>query len=358
MEMQQMMELLLKEIITKQEKAEANQKKAEADRKADKEEMKADRKADQEKAEADRKAAQDDLMAKLDANQAKADADRVQMQEFMKTLQAYQAKTDAVLPAIQLTQTSRKETTAVIKPNEVETMACQGMEARQIEEKPASLDKKPEAAQQEEVPLDDAEVIPVREPKKKKRRDRKLAAEHRRQKTKTSPRENCGPQTRLAVTRRGTTRRAKVARKMQADQKMSRRATVARRKRDIVKSYLPQEKCHSRRGLTTSRTRTTHRAEVARRNKSSVGKNRTRWRQLIRRRGNKETKIRDFEDQLLLGSKWEMNKTLRRGNERETTKKINTSPTRLQRSKHWTLWKGRPPPKRKKGNGPYGRNRW
>jgi hypothetical protein len=71
-------------------------------------------------------------MAKLDANQAKADADRIQVQEFMKTLQAYQAKTDAVLPAMQVTETSRKETAAVIEPEtEVNTMACQGMEAHQ-----------------------------------------------------------------------------------------------------------------------------------------------------------------------------------------------------------------------------------
>jgi hypothetical protein len=26
--------------------------------------------------------------------------------------------------------------------------------------------------------------------------------------------------------------------------------------------------------------------------------------------------------------------------------------------KNWTLWRGRPPPKRKKGNDPHGRNRW
>jgi hypothetical protein len=210
MDPQQMMELLLKEIRT-------NQEKAETDRKTDKEERKADRKA-----------AQEDLMAKVDANQAKADADRVQMQQLMRTLQAYQAKTDTFLPTMQEMETSHKETAAVIEPeNEVNTMACQGMEARQEEEKPPSLDTKPEAAQREEVPVEDAEVIPVGEPKKKRRRDRKLAAQHRRQKPNTSTQENCGPQTRLAVTRRGTTCRAKVARKAPIDRKMSRRATVA-----------------------------------------------------------------------------------------------------------------------------------
>jgi hypothetical protein len=183
MDLQQMMELLLKEIRT-------NQEKAESDRKADKEEIKTGHKELLAKMEADRKAAQEDLMAKLDA-------DRAQTQEFMKTLQAYQAKTGAVLLAIQETETSHKETAAVIETeNEVETMACQGMEARPEEEKPTSADRKPEAAEEYEVPIEDAEVIPVGEPKKKRRKDRKLVTEHHRQKPKTSPRENCGPQKR------------------------------------------------------------------------------------------------------------------------------------------------------------------
>jgi hypothetical protein len=51
------------------------------------------------------------------------------------------------------------------------------------------------------------------------------------------------------------------------------------------------------------------------------------------------------------------NRTLRSVKGLEIAKQINTSPVLLQRSKHWTLWRGRPPPKRKKGNDPYGRNR-
>jgi hypothetical protein len=49
--------------------------------------------------------------------------------------------------------------------NHEETMACQEMEARQ-EDKPTSLDRKPEVAEQREVPVEDAEVMPVGEPKK------------------------------------------------------------------------------------------------------------------------------------------------------------------------------------------------
>jgi hypothetical protein len=123
---------------------------------------------------------------------------------------------------------SHKETVAENKPEtEVKTMACQEMEAHQ-EEEPTSADKKPEAAEQREVPAENATVMPVEEPKKKRLRDRKLAAEHRRQKPKTSTQENCGPQKRLAVARRGTSHRATVARqKEKKTDKMSRRATVA-----------------------------------------------------------------------------------------------------------------------------------
>jgi hypothetical protein len=143
-------------------------------------------------------------------------------------LEGIAATTDKIMAARrEMRNASRKETAAIIEPKTEGTMAYQEMEARQEEEEPSSAYRKPEAAQKAEVPAENAEVMPVGEPKKKRRRDRKLAAEHRRQKTNTSTRENCGPQERLAVTHRGRTRRAKMARKTQIDRKMSRRATVA-----------------------------------------------------------------------------------------------------------------------------------
>jgi hypothetical protein len=42
----------------------------------------------------------------------------------------------------------------------------------------------------------------------------------------------------------------------------------------------------------------------------------------------------------------------------EITKRITKFTVGLLPVKNWTMWRGRPPPKRKKGNGPYGRNRW
>jgi hypothetical protein len=54
-----------------------------------------------------------------------------------------------------------------------ETMACrEKAEARLEEEDPASVDMKPEVAQDETVPVEDATVMPVGQPKKKRRRDR------------------------------------------------------------------------------------------------------------------------------------------------------------------------------------------
>jgi hypothetical protein len=123
-----------------------------------------------------------------------------------------------------------------------ETMAYQEMEACLEEKEPTSVYRKPKVAQQREVPENDAEVMLVREPKKKRRRDRKLAAERCRQ---IRERTQDGCQRRLAAAHKGTSHRAEVARKMQADKKMPRRATVARRMRDIF------------------RPNTTHRAKVA-----------------------------------------------------------------------------------------------
>ena len=52
------------------------------------------------------------------------------------------------------------------KDSRKETLACQEMEARQ-EEEPISLDRNPEAAEQRDVPAEDAEVMPVGETKEK-----------------------------------------------------------------------------------------------------------------------------------------------------------------------------------------------
>jgi hypothetical protein len=269
---------------------------------------------------------QEETTACQDAMEAHPEEEE-QVSVDTKPAAARQEKVPIVIPVVE----PEEETTNTRK----ETMACHEMEARLEEKEPTSADRNPEAAEQREVPAENATVMPVGEPKKKRRMDRKLAAERRRQEPKHTKRINGRPQEKLAsacwnVSRRVTvawrkrnifkenltqrncslpklvtaarkitrsarhrckgrnkedvtprypkrgTRRAKMARKTSIDRKMSRRATVARRKRDIVKSYLPQEKCHPRRELVTSRTRTTHRAGVARQMENIIGEVRAR----------------------------------------------------------------------------------
>jgi hypothetical protein len=59
-------------------------------------------------------------------------------------------------------------------------MACQGtMEARLETEEPASVEATPELADDQEVPVEDAEVRSVAEPRKRRRDGRNLAAVRR-----------------------------------------------------------------------------------------------------------------------------------------------------------------------------------
>jgi outer membrane biosynthesis protein TonB len=176
MDSQELMELLRKEIR-------AYQAKMDADGKTDKEEMLKKMRAWGEKLEEETRAT-------------------------LSETEAIKARTRAIRESM---GTSHKEMVAETKPEmDAETMACQEMEAHQEEKKPTSSDRKPEAAQKTEVPAENATVMPVREPKKERRRDRKLAAEHRRQK----------PSRRATVARRtrdtlapNMTRSAKVARR-------------------------------------------------------------------------------------------------------------------------------------------------
>jgi hypothetical protein len=79
-------------------------------------------------------------------------------------------------------QAALKSAIKGMKFNREETMACQGnMEARLEEDEPASEDVTSEVAQEQEVPVEDAEVTAVGEPRKR-RRDRRHLAAVRRQK--------------------------------------------------------------------------------------------------------------------------------------------------------------------------------
>jgi hypothetical protein len=120
---------------------------------ANKEEMKADRKKDMAKWDADTKARREDMASEIKAWREK----------IARETEAIKARTRTIRKN---KGTSHKEMVAVIEPRRnMETIACQEMEAHPEDEKPASVDMKPEVVeQQDDVPVEDATVIPVREP--------------------------------------------------------------------------------------------------------------------------------------------------------------------------------------------------
>jgi hypothetical protein len=124
-----------------------------------------------------------------------------------------------------------------------ETMSCQEMEARQDEQKLTPMDRKPEAAKVE-VPKEDAVVKPVNGRKRRHRGKKQAAGRHEEPKKLT--RGDCGSRMKLAA----------------ACRKASRHATVARRRKDTFKNKWTQNGCQRR--LAAARRGTSHRAEVVR----------------------------------------------------------------------------------------------
>jgi hypothetical protein len=270
-----------------------------------------------------------EMLGKLDDTQAKAGTD---IKAWREKMAAWKEKMAAETRAIQARTkamrenmgTSHKEMVAeATLERNIETIACQEIEAHLDEEKPTSVDMKPEAVQQREVPNEDAIVKPVEEPKKKRRRDRRLAAERRRQKQQDSTRENGAPQKELAV----------------ACRKMPHRATVARRMRDIFRLNM------------------TRRAIVARPRKDICWPNMTRCAKVTQR---KRCRFQSSQEVPPVEQGWRKNRTRNHSTRgtwkmilyeivgRKIAKQIAGASAGLRQDKDWTLWRGRPPPKRKK----------
>jgi hypothetical protein len=135
-----------------------------------------------------------------------------------------------------------------LKEGRKEIMACQrNTETSLAEEEPTSVDMKPEAAQQYDVPKEDAEMMPIGGPKKR-RMGRKLAAE-RQGKPKERNQGKDGRRKKFAVARRGTTGRAKVALCMEnAVGKVRARDNVVRgapKERTLGRRHQPRPECKS-----------------------------------------------------------------------------------------------------------------
>jgi hypothetical protein len=228
-------------------------------------------------------------------------------------------------------------------------MACQEtMEARLGEEEPVSEDMTPEVAHGQEVPLEDAVVMPVGEPRKRCR-DRHLAAQRRQKEGEPDlDARRHGKQQDLVAARRGTTRRAAVA-----------------RRRILLTNDTTQEYCGSRKRLVAAHRGTTLCAEMARCKKTLVRKirigNDVGGGALRERTSGKRRRV-DPEGNTGLdnpGARWQ----LRLRNEKtagriswkthektrlEIARQIAGSPVGLHNIEHWTLRRGRPSMKRKK----------
>jgi hypothetical protein len=167
------------------------------------------------------------------------------MREDMK---AHQARMDAD------SKDWREEMEASRNTWRKEMMAYQGtIEARLKEEEPASVDMTPEVAHEQEVPLEDAVVMPVGE-RRKRRWDRRNLAAGRRQKGEEQNLDarRRGKQQDLVAVRRGTTRRA----------------AVARRRRILFTKDTTREFHGFRKILVAARRGTTRCAGLARRKKT------------------------------------------------------------------------------------------
>jgi hypothetical protein len=131
-------------------------------------------------------------------------------------------------------------------------MACQEKTEARLEEEPASVEMKPELAQ--EAPVEDATVMKVGEPRNRGRNRQNLATERCQKKQHERTQRKNGCQKNLVAAHRGTTSHAQVARcrttlltkETQGNygsqkrvivvyRKMSCHATVAWRKRHIIR---------------------------------------------------------------------------------------------------------------------------
>jgi hypothetical protein len=127
-----------------------------------------------------------------------------------------------------------------------ETTACN--EATETEPDPRMMQSTEE---HQEIPKEDAAVMPVGKPRKRSRVCN-LAAERRR-KRKERTRGNRGPRRKSAA----------------ACRKVSRRAKVTWRKRNLFRNVRTLEKCGRRKDFSAARIRTTHCAKLAQRKECS-----------------------------------------------------------------------------------------
>jgi hypothetical protein len=201
------------------------------------------------------------------------------------------------------------------------------------------------------IPSEDVVVMPVGEPRKRRRVQKSTAG--RRGEPKELNRRNHGSRRKLAA----------------ACRKVSRHAAVIWRERKLFRRTGTQEICGRRKELAIARIRMTHCAQVVRRkgrshggtsveqgrrknqtkNKFATGtsKSRTpRRRQRATQQGNNRTRKRNPKE-IRRESKGNVFQTFGKTAGIKFAKRVSRSIVGLRRIRKWTLWRGRPPPKRK-----------
>jgi hypothetical protein len=129
-----------------------------------------------------------------------------------------------------------------LKINGEETMACQEKTEPRLQGEPASEDMTLEVAHEQEFPLEDAVVMPVGELRKRRWDQRHLATQRRQKKEEEWTQSKNGCQKDLVAACRG----------------MTRHATVAWCKRNILRKSWTQRNCGLRREVTAAGMRITH----------------------------------------------------------------------------------------------------
>jgi hypothetical protein len=99
-----------------------------------------------------------------------------QILEVLKTMQ------EEIIARMDANHEKMMAFTVNMKYSQEEKMACHGRMEERLQGEPASVDMTPEVAHEQEVPLEDAIIMPVGELRKRRRDRRNLAAVRRQKK--------------------------------------------------------------------------------------------------------------------------------------------------------------------------------
>jgi hypothetical protein len=278
----------------------------------------------------------------------------MESQQIVELLLSMQAKMDTNQERM---ETNRKayheDMMAMVDAYHERMMACLGKMEADTEKTEPDPGLMQSTEKHQEITKGEAAVMPVGEPRKR-RRVQSLAVECC-QKRKERTRGNRGSRRKSAT----------------ACRKVSHCARVAWYRKSVVRKIGTQENCGSCKEFAAAGIRATRCAKVARsKGRSHEGplvqreqrttqtkikfsrasqKGRTlRMRQLVRLEGTNGTRNQDFKEQLCLGNERTTSGIYRKTIGLEIIKRAVRISSRMRKVTDLTLWRGRPPPKRKR----------